>query len=458
MNYLRLTILALSSGLMSINVMAQPMDLLDAYNEAVQRDPLIASAKFLAQTGKEKRVQGKSLLLPRLTIGGDVGYGYQRSVFDVSETRDSQNNVVTPAGEQTFSGKSESYGVNAELTQPIYRAADRSAFEQSKLAETQSDIELAIAEQDLILRVSQSYFDVLSAQENLAVSEAQTRAFDESLERAKLTFKVGTATKTDKLEAQARFDIAAASEIAAKNQLAIANQTLASIIGQVPDSLKKPAQNTDLSDVDPTDMKYWVDTALGNNLNLKLANLGVDISKIEVKRLKGDRLPTVNFIATASNGKSYSAFSDRDTKNTNLSAVIRVAMPIYTGGLMASRIREAEFLRLQQNQIKIDSNRQVQLQTQQAYLNALNGNQQVKALRQAMISSESALEATKKGVEVGVRTNLDLLDAQQLYFGTQRDFSVAKYEYLVTLMQLKAAAGVLSETDVKALNSLLTTI
>ncbi len=422
--------------------MAQPMDLLDAYNEAVQRDPLIASAKFQAQAGKEKPVQGKSLLMPKVTVGAEVGYNYQKSVYSSDDFQDR-------------SGKADNYGVNAQLTQPIYRAADWSSFRQSRLAETQSDIELAIAEQDLILRVSQSYFNVLSAQENVAVSEAQTRAFNESLERAKLTFKVGTATKTDKLEAQARYDIAVAAEIAAKNQLAITKQILASIIGSVPEALKRPEQNADLSNVEPADMQHWVNTALSNNLILKLANLGFDVSKIEVKKLKGDRLPTIDFVANASRGKNFSTFTG-DSQTTNLGVSIQVAMPIYTGGLMTSRIREAESLRLQQKQIKLDSERQVQLQTQQAYLIALNGKQQVDALRQALISNQSALDATKKGVEVGVRTNLDLLDAQQQYFSTERDFSVAKYDYLIALMQLKAAAGILSEVDVSILNALLT--
>ncbi|MDX1812525.1 MAG: TolC family outer membrane protein, partial [Gammaproteobacteria bacterium] len=325
----------------------------------------------------------------------------------------------------------------------------------SKLAVDQAGIQLEAAKQDLILRVTKAYFDVLSAEENVAVSQAQTRAFSESLERAKLTFKVGTATKTDMLEAQARYDIAAASEIAAKNQLAVANQTLAIITGELSGSLQKISSKAHLPEITPKDMKNWVDTADTNNPQLKLAKLGVDISNLEVSKQKGDRIPTLDLVASAQQNKGYQSFIDSNMTSTNLSLSLQLSVPIYTGGLMSSHIREAEANRLQQKQMQENTKRQVELQTQQAYLNTLNGKQQVDALQQALISNESALEATKKGVEVGVRTNLDLLDAQQQYFATQRDFTVAKYNYLLSVLQLKAAAGTLAENDVKDLNNLL---
>lgn len=438
MNHLHAVVLTLLISLPGSQLFAQSMDLMEVYNEALARDPLISAAKFQAQAGEETAIQGKSGLLPQVSVGGNVGYSHDKSDSGGEETTNEFTN----------------YGINAQLSQPVFRAANWSSYEQSKLVSSQAEIELALAEQELILRVSQAYFDVLSAEENVGVSEAQTRAFSESLERAKLTFKVGTATRTDMLEAQARYDIAVASEIAAKNQLAIARQALASIIGVEPESLKKPAKDVKLATLQPTDMKHWVDTALTENLNLKLSNLGVDISDIEVEKLKDDRLPTVDLVASASRSKN--SFIGREVTSTNLGVSLQLAMPIYTGGLMTSRIREAESLRLQQKQLKVNSERQVQLQAQQAYLNALNGKQQVDALRQALISNQSALEATKKGVEVGVRTNLDLLDAQQQFFATQRDFSVAKYNYLITILQLKAAAGILSESDVNELNSLLT--
>ena len=442
MNYLKLaSILIFSFASSTVN--SQTMDLLGVYNQAQDRDPLIAAAKFQAQAGEEKATQGKSLLLPKLNAGASAGYGYSKNEYDSASQFDSSN-------------KSSSYGVNAQLTQPIYHAADWDSYAQSKMAVDQAAIQLAASKQDLILRVTKAYFGVLSAEENVDVAEAETRALKESLDRAILTFKVGTATKTDKLEAQARYDIAVASEILAKSHLAVAKQTLASIIGSTPESLKKLATNVKLVEIQPTDMKSWVDTAHANNQQLKLSNLGLDISKLEVSKLKGDRLPAVDLIASASQTQAYQSFAQSDVSSTNLSLSLQLSVPIYTGGLLSSRIREAESLRLQQKQFKINRERQVELQTQQAYLNALSEKQRAEALRQAMLSNESALEATKKGVEVGVRTNLDLLDAQQLFFGTQRDFTVSKYDYLLSVLQLKAAAGVLAENDIEELNALLT--
>lgn len=443
MNYRNLAV-TLIIGLVSNNVYSQTMDLLGAYNKAQERDPLIAAAEYQAQAGEETSVQGKSLLLPQVSVGANVGYGYSKSEYDPNPSNFSEDSET-----------SELYNVNAQLAQPIYHPSDWQAYQQSKLVVDQSQINLAIARQDLILRVSNAYFDVLSAEENVAVSEAQTRAFSESLERAKLTFKVGTATRTDMLEAQARYDIAVAAEIAAKNTLAIARQALASIIGDMPAALEKLAKNAKLTTIQPTDMKHWVDLAYSNNLDLKLASLGVDISQLEVKKLKGDRLPQVDLVVSASQNQRYQSAFQSDIATTSADLSVQLNMPIYTGGLLTSRIREAEALRLQQKELKVNAERLVQLQTQQAYLNALNGKQQVDALQQALISNESALEATKKGVEVGVRTNLDLLDAQQQYFATQRDFTVAKYNYLITILQLKAAAGILSENDVRQLNELL---
>ncbi len=446
MNYTRSAVLIFFlSSILSANVIAQTMDLTAAYQAALERDPVIAAAQYQAKAGEEKSVQGKAGLLPQFNVGGSINYNYSKSE-SASNSPFSFNN----------SGKGDGYNLNAQFTQPVFRASNWKSYQQSKLAATQAQIQLDIARQDLILRVSQAYFNVLSAEENVAVSEAQTRAFSESLERAKLTFKVGTTTKTDKLEAQARYDNAVASEIAAKNELAIARQALAAIIGEVPTSLKKPAADIKLVDLKPTDINYWVDAAQHDNLNLKLAKLGFDVSMLEVNRLKADRLPTVDFVATASRNRSYSIFTDSDTTSTNLGVALQLAMPIYTGGLMTSRIREAESLRLQQKQLQINTERQVKLQTQQAYLNALNGKQRVDALRQAMLSNQSALEATKKGLEVGVRTNLDVLDAQQRLYATERDYTVAKYNYLINVLQLKAAVGDLTEKDVTALNQLLT--
>jgi len=418
--------------------------LLDIYNKAVEKDPVLAGAQFAADAGKEKSTQGLSLLLPRVSVSADASYDYSNIQYG--------NNLFNLPDSKTLSD-SRSYGM--QVSQPLFRAADIKAYSQSKIVTLQTEIQLKIAEQDLILRVSQAYFDVLSANENLQVSNSQSKAFKESLERAKLTFKVGTSTKTDKLEAQARYDLAKANEISASNQLAIAKQSLVSIIGEIPSTLKKLKDNAALTKLKANNIQYWVDTAIARNLQLGLVNTGYKISKFEVQKLKSDRLPTLDLVASASKSNRYNSFLDKNIDTTNASINLQLAMPIYTGGLVSSRIREAESLKFQQQQNKINIQRQIVLQAQRAYLNSYNGLQQVEALQQALKSSNSALEATQKGLEVGVRTNLDLLDSQQQFFSTERDFTIAKYNYLLNVLNLKAAAGILSQDDIADMDSLL---
>ena len=429
--------IALTGSLQFSLANAAGQGLLDIYQKAIDKDPVLAGAQFAATAGKEKSQQGLALLLPKVNAAANVSYNHSRIDSGGGEKRNTY----------------DAHSMSLQVAQPVFRAADFRAYSQSKVVGQQSDIVLKEAEQRLILRVSQAYFDVLSANENLQVATSQLKAFKESLERAKLTFKVGTSTKTDKLEAQARYDLARASEISAQNQLAIANQTLASIIGEAPKKLKLLSTNAELAKLKANNIQHWVDTALINNLQLKLIESGYELSEIEVKKLKSDRLPTVDFVANLSNSKQF--FLTTETESTNASVALQLSMPIYTGGLMSSRIREAESLRFQQQENKVNAKRQVILQTQQAYLNSYNGMQQVSALNQALKSSNSALEATQKGVEVGVRTNLDLLDSQQQFFSTQRDYSFAKYNYLLSLLNLKAAAGVLNKTDIENLDTFL---
>jgi len=437
--YLLYSALLLSSSLASAE---SPSGIIDIYQKAVEKDAAIAAERAAAIAGQEAESQGLSQLLPSINASANASYSYSKTTYD-------------DAPAQNSSKKSDSSSINLQLTQPLFRSANFTAYSQSKIAGNLSDIQLSIAEQNLILRVATAYFDILSANESFAVAKSQTRAFNENLERAKLTFKVGTATKTDKLEAQARYDLARASELSALNQLAIAKQSLASIIGEEPKMLRSLNKNSLLLKVDPQDMQHWVDSAISNNLSLKSSQLGVKTAQLEIKKLKNDRLPVIDFVANANLSRQYATFVNSDSTNKGASVGLQLSLPLYTGGLMTSRIREAEALRTQQKFNHTDIQRQIILQTQQAYLTALNGFQQMEALKQASISSDSALQATRKGMEVGVRTNLDLLNAQQQFFETERDYTVAKYNYLLTVLNLKAAAGSLAKADLESLNALL---
>lgn len=421
---------------MSLHAVEQASTLVDLYRLALERDAEIAAAEYARNAGREARPQSRSFLLPSLTAGGNYQYNYQE---------------VNNGG---FDSK-DSYGVNLALRQALFHMDAIVAYKEADFLVDQADIQYELALQDLILRVAQAYFDILSAKESVGVAQAQKTAFAESLERAKLAFTVGTATITDKLEAQARYDLAVASEIAAQNALAVARQALGALINELPPELQPVGDAFQISKVTPDSMEVWVDAALEKNLQVKLSNLGVEIAKREVSRVRATRLPTVDLVGQLSESKTIFGTSELDT--TSATVRIEAQMPLFTGGLTTSQVRQQVALREEQRERMESTRRQISLQAQQNFLAVQNGYQQVQALKQALASSQSALDATKKGLEVGVRTNLDLLDAQQQFFSTKRDYTVARYEYLMNILRLKAVAGELTETDVQAMTDLLRT-
>ncbi len=444
----RLPLKATLAGLLLIGshwaAAAETMDLLKVYEAAKRQDPVIEAARRAAEAGAEAAVQGRALLLPAVSATADYSYSYLESSY-------SPTNPFIPNISETFD--SYSYGIN--LSQALYDKTSYASYKQGLISASQADTSLLLAEQDLILRVAEAYFNVLSAEESVDVAESQKKAFAESLERAKLTFKIGTATITDKLEAQARYDLARAEEIAAMSTLEVARQSLRSIIGETPGELLSLRENAALPPLEPQDMDAWVQRALDNNVELRLASQSVELSNQEIAKARGGRYPTVSLVANAARQVQYSPFADADNEVNTISLALRLNMPLYTGGLNSSKVRQAISARDEAAQKQEQTRRQVSLLTQQRYLEALNGLQRVEALTQALASSESALEATRKGLEVGVRTNLDLLNAQQQYFSTKRDLAVAKYNYLLSLLQLKAASGVLQEQDLLQLSQLL---
>ncbi len=423
---------------------AETMDLLKVYEAAKRQDPVIEAARRAAAAGSEAAVQGRALLLPSVNATADYSYSYL-------ESRYSPSNPFIPNISETFD--SYSYGIN--VSQALFDKTRYASYQQGLVNAAQADTSLQLAEQELILRVAEGYFSVLSAQASVEVAESQKKAFAESLERANLTFKIGTATITDKLEAQARYDLARADEIAAANTLEVARQSLRSIIGEQPGELLPLREDAALPPLQPRDMDTWVQRALDHNVELRLAEQGVELSRQEIAKARGSRYPTVNLVANAARQVQYSPFADADNEINRVSVAVQLNMPLYTGGLNSSRVRQAVSARDEAAQKQEQTRRQISLQAQQRYLEALNGLQRVEALTQALASSESALEATRKGLEVGVRTNLDLLNAQQQFYSTKRDLAVAKYNYLLSLLQLKAASGMLAEQDLLQMSHLL---
>jgi len=286
----------------------------------------------------------------------------------------------------------------------------------------------------------------------VGLAEAQKTSISEQLEQAKRNFDVGSATITDTLEAQARFDLTGAQQIAAQNNLEIKRSALQQLINAMPKDLKPLGKEFKLEAPQPADMDKWVETAQSGNLQLAIAQASAEIADKEVARNRGGHYPTVDLVANYSNNSTGGVMAN-DT--TSRSVGVQLNMPLFQGGAVNSKWREAEANRERARQELENVRRNVAQLTRQAYLGVVSGIAQVQALQQALASSVSVLDASKLGHEVGVRTNLDVLNAQQQLYSTRRDLYQAQYNYLVSELQLKAAVGSLGEDNLSKVNQAL---
>ncbi len=424
---------------------AQAADLLDVLHSAQANDPVIAAARAAQQAGLEKLPQGRALLLPSVNLNAN-------STFNDLNTR-YKGPFPFPFPGGTSRYNSNGYGVT--LVQPLFRAQNWVAYSEAQLQVVQTDAQLKVAEQDLVLRTAQAYFDVLIAQDSVQLAQAQKIAIAEQLAQAKRNFEVGTATITDTNEAQARHDLTYSQEIAAQNALEIKRSALQQLIGTLPQHLNSLGKQFKLENPRPADMEKWVDDAQLHSPQLVIAQAGAELAEKEVDKNRDGHLPTVDMVANyaknSANGSSFGVGNDTTSKSIG----VQLNLPIFQGGTINSKWREAEANRERARHDLENARRSVAQQTRQSYLGVVSGAAQVSALQQALISSVSVLEASKLGQEVGVRTNLDVLNAQQQLYSTRRDLYQAQYNYLLSELRLKSAVGVLDEAELAKVNQAL---
>lgn len=426
--------LALASGTGG----AQATDLLDIFHSAQRNDPVIAAARAAQQAGAEKLPQGRSLLLPTVSLNANSTANNQNVQY-----------LGFPLSVINGSYRYNSNGYGVTMVQPLYREQNWVAYTEAQLQVAQTDAQLRIAEQDLVLRTAQAYFDVLMAEDSVELAEAQKSAIDEQLAQAKRNFEVGTATITDTHEAQARHDQVYSQQIAAQNNLEIKRSALQQLINAEPHDLKP--LNTKFKPGMPqlVGMDKWVGNAEINNPQLAIAHAGLELAEKEVEKNRAGHYPTVDLVANYSNSNmGGSMASDITTKSLG----VQLNMPIFEGGMIRSKSREAEANRDRARQDLENSRRSVDQQARQAYLGVISGVSQVEALQQALVSSETVLASSKLGQEVGVRTNLDVLNAEQQLYATRRDLYQAEYDYLLSELRLKAAVGELDEAELAKIN------
>ncbi len=417
--------------------------LLDVYKQALAHDPTLASALSANQAAQEIIEQGKALYRPTVNFSADAN-------AVKSDIR--YLHSATPSGQTSF----ENYKYGVDIRQPIYRKQNLVQIDQANTQVSIADKQLHLSQQDLILRVTQAYFDVLIAQDKIDLIVAQKTAILSQLEQAKATFEVGTATITDVNEAQARFDLIAAQEIAAINEHQIATRAVQAITGELPQRLATVKADIKTNHLEQ-DMDKWLEVASQNNLNLQIQQDAVKYAEQEVQRFSAGHLPTLDAVASYTdsyaNGSPSVYGSGNELKMGTIG--LQLQIPLYQGGAITSRVRQAALNKQKaQDDVEI-ARRKTELETQRAYLNLSTSIAQVKAYEQALISSQSQLDSTRLGYEVGVRTSVDVLNAQQQFFGAKRDLLQSRYNYLVNIIRLKAASGVVAEADLADINQQL---
>jgi outer membrane protein len=339
----------------------------------------------------------------------------------------------------------------------LFRWQNWVQYKQGELQTALAGIQFDQARQDLIIRVSQAYFDVLNAQDALSAVDSLRKAAAEQLEIAKVSFEVGTVTITDVHEAQSRFDLASAQWIAAQSDLDVRRQILVQIVGKDPEWLAGLKPGVTLGRPQPDNIGEWAAAAEQGSHAVQLQQLSREIAAREVERNRAGHYPTVDLVAT--HGRTSSGFSQTQLQggtHTEASTIgVQLNLPLFQGGGTSSREREAAALKLKADSDLETARRSAALAARQAFLGVSSGIAQVKALEAAQVSSTSALEANRLGYEVGVRINIDVLNSQSQLADTQRQLARARYDTLISQLRLKAAAGTLGEEDVQSINSLL---
>lgn len=414
-------------------------NLSEVYRASLAYDPTFAAARSSFEAAKERVPQSLAGLLPNANLNANIRKN------DVETTIG-----TTPETSNDFTSR----GWSITATQPIFRGQNIAAYRQSKISVRLAENEFKVADQDLILRAAQVYFDVLLAQDTLEFTRSQKAAITEQLAAAKRSFEVGTVTITDIHEAQARFDLVTAQEIANQNNLEVKKRAMHTLTGKPIKLLSPLVDKPSLTVPAPASMDDWVERALNGNLQVRIRELAKQIADKEIERARAGHYPTLDLTANHIVNDDQN-FGSVTSDNTSTILGLELAVPIYQGGRTSSQVREAVANKEKARQELEDALRNAALQTRQAYLNVTSTEAQVKALEAALSSSEKSLESTRLGLQVGVRTNVDVLDAQQQFFSAKKDLSGSRYNFLLSVLNLKAAIGALSPSDLEEIDRLL---
>ena len=429
---LSITCFALASLLAAQSALADT--LLEIYNLAKTNDPGFKAAQATLDSTRQLRGQSTANFLPRLDVGASRNH-YDNS-YSTIDTTTGLPTIITGSGDSTV--------YSATLSESLFNYGNIVYNRQTDLSVKQAEANFRAEQQNLIIRVADRYFGVLSALDSLEFTKANKQAIGRQLEQTKQRFDVGLVAITDVHEAQARYDSTVAENIAAENALDSAFEALREITGKYQKQLSTLKANVPLEPPQPNNIDQWTQQAMKQN-PLVLANqYAVQYAQQVVKAQRAGYYPKVSLDA------SYIDNSTTDTSNTSVG--ISMSLNLYNGGRTSSAVKKAQYdLTYAQENLE-STQRQSQRDVRNAYLNVIAGVSRVKALKQAVVSSESALKASEAGFDVGTRTTVDVLLARQNLFDARRNYSQAKYTYITDTLRLKQAGGELTEDDLKKIN------
>ncbi len=428
---------------MHASVVNAATTLVEMFDISLEADPEYQSAVAANLAAQELSPQARSFLLPNLSAGGAVRHNYA----------DVRKSGTGPTGTTDWGDQQ----ADISLTQPVYHRDLWIQLEQASLRTQQANAEFAFARQELMVRVSERYFDVLRARDQLAFAEAALEAFGQQLKQAQQRFEVGLIAITDVEEAQAGFDLATADVIAAENDLDNAREALREVAGLYTTDLASLGEAMPLVRPEPADINQWTETALRQNLQITAARHASANAKEEIDRIESGHYPTLDLVGRTQYFNSDGGIGGIATSNRTIDGQVGLELniPIYEGGLVVSQTRESRHLYQQSLDDLERQRRAVQRQARAAYLNLESEISRIKALTQAVKSTVSAKEAVDAGFQVGTRTSVDVLNAERRVFEARRDLAFSRYDYVINRLTLKQAAGTLSETDIERVNSWL---
>jgi outer membrane protein len=422
---------------------ASALDLKEAMALAQEYDTTFQAAYAAYLAASEASSQSTSAVLPQIGFNAYLQRG--RTENDRTGT--------------TISSDNNADGYSLNLNQVIY---DKTAFDnlsQGDATVAKAVADLEIAKQDTIVRVAKAYFDVLTAIDTLETASAEKKAIGKQLEQSKERFNVGLSAITDVKEQQASYDVATANEIVAINDLSNKRETLRFIINTYPENLKIAREDMPLVVPEPMNIDAWTEKSLQNNFSMQSAKYSVDIAQSSYDGSKGGHYPTLSLNASYGvdnyDDRNFSGIPIPANENTDAMVMLNLNVPIYSGGFTSSTVRQKLSLLDQAKALQEQAHRRTVGLSRSAYLSLEADIAQVKARKQAVISTQTSLDATLAGYEAGTRTTVDVLLSQRQLYSSQRDYSVARYTYLTDSLILKQVAGILTPADIDEINKWL---